>query len=281
MAKQVIKRRVPKRSSSNSSSNSRKSNSRSNAQNQNNTVKKVKRVNSNNNKNTIEKNSGSSSKSSNTNTNTKSSRKNSSSKSKTNSNSKSSRSTKSRSSSKSNPNSKSGLSKTTKSNSNNKKRNNNFAFIDGQNLYQGVSASGWQLDYFKFREYLKEKYNVSKAYFFMGFIEGNSSLYNYLQEAGFIMVFKQVVEINNKNGETDYKGNVDTELVLQAMIQYENFDKAVIVTGDGDFHSLLDYFEKNNKLERLIVPSGTYSSHLKKFSGKLTPIYTFKKKVEK
>lgn len=46
---------------------------------------------------------------------------------------------------------------------------NNFAFIDAQNLNLGVKSLGWRLDYKRFRIYLKEKYQVSAAYFFIGY----------------------------------------------------------------------------------------------------------------
>ncbi|MGB7957875.1 MAG: hypothetical protein WCF77_03495 [Minisyncoccia bacterium] len=66
---------------------------------------------------------------------------------------------------------------------------NNYAFIDGQNLHLGIKKMGWKLDYKKFRIYLKEKYNVSRAYFFIGFIPSNQKLYDYLMESGFIGQF--------------------------------------------------------------------------------------------
>lgn len=62
----------------------------------------------------------------------------------------------------------------------------NIAFIDGQNLYQGLS---WSMDYKKFRIYLRDKYHIEKAYYFLGFREKESDLYEKLQEAGFILVF--------------------------------------------------------------------------------------------
>jgi uncharacterized LabA/DUF88 family protein len=68
------------------------------------------------------------------------------------------------------------------------------------------------------------------------------------------------------------KGNVDAELVLHAMIEFSNYNKAIIVTGDGDFHCLVEYLKKQDKLERLIVPNRhKYSSLLRKF----TPLMAF------
>jgi uncharacterized LabA/DUF88 family protein len=132
-----------------------------------------------------------------------------------------------------------------------KKGRNNYAFIDGQNLNLSIRSLGWKVDWKKFRVYLKDKYGVEVAYMFIGFIEGNSKLYISLQAAGFICVFRPTLKY--KDGTV--KGNVDAELVLQAMIDYTKYDKAVLVTGDGDFHCLVKYLLENNKLEVLIIPN--------------------------
>lgn len=79
-----------------------------------------------------------------------------------------------------------------------------YAFIDSQNLYLGTLNSGWELDYQKFRNYLRTKYNVSKAYLFIGFVPTNTNLYKSLQEAGFILVFKPVLKIQEEK-KTTYK----------------------------------------------------------------------------
>lgn len=137
---------------------------------------------------------------------------------------------------------------------------NNFAFIDSQNVYLSIYSLGWKLDFARFRIYLKEKYGVTKAYLFIGYIEGNAPLYQTLQEAGFICIFKPTLRY--KNGTT--KGNCDAELVLQALIEYQSYDKAVIVTGDGDFYCLINYLILNNKLEAVLIPNRNKFSALLK-----------------
>ena len=141
------------------------------------------------------------------------------------------------------------------------KKKNNYAFIDGQNVNLSIRSLGWKIDWKKFRVYLKDKYGVETAYMFIGFIEGNSELYISLQSAGFICVFRPTLKY--KDGTV--KGNVDAELVLQAMIDYKKYDKAVLVTGDGDFHCLAKYLLENNKLEVVIIPNRFKFSALLKF----------------
>lgn len=128
---------------------------------------------------------------------------------------------------------------------------NNYAFIDSQNLNLAIREQGWVLDFKRFRKYLEDKYQVAKAFLFIGFIPQNQDLYTSLQKAGFILVFKPTLFL--PDGKV--KGNVDAELVLHAMIEYPHYDKALIVTGDGDFYCLVDYLRKNDKLAKLMVPN--------------------------
>lgn len=139
---------------------------------------------------------------------------------------------------------------------------NNYAFIDSQNLYLSIKSRGWILDFVRFRKYLEEKYSVSQAFLFIGYLGGNSDLYETLQRAGYICIFKPTLIY--KDGHT--KGNCDAELVLHTMIEYQNYDKAVVVTGDGDFHCLVKYLIEQKKFQKLLVPNQTsYSALLKRF----------------
>jgi len=126
----------------------------------------------------------------------------------------------------------------------------NYAFIDGNNIHLGIKELGWELDYKRFRVYLNDKYNVTKAFYFIGFIEENRDLYKYLESCGYVLIYKQAI----KDGKGSFKGNCDAELVLHAMIEYQNYDQAVIVTSDGDFACLLSYLNKNKKLKTVLAP---------------------------
>lgn len=129
----------------------------------------------------------------------------------------------------------------------------NFAFIDGANLHRGIKSLRWELDYTRFRVWLSEKYSVSRAYIFIGLIPKNKDIYAKLQEAGFTLIFKEVVY----DGEGKPKGNCDADLVLKATQEvYENlFDKAVIVSSDGDYAGLVKFLLEKNKLAVILSPA--------------------------
>ena len=93
------------------------------------------------------------------------------------------------------------------------------------------------------------------------------------------MVFKPTLIYKHKTEKGVVKGNVDAELVLHAMIEYKEYDKAVIVSGDGDFHCLAEYLVDNQKLEKIIVPNRLYSSLLRKYSSYIVNIGILKNKL--
>jgi uncharacterized LabA/DUF88 family protein len=139
---------------------------------------------------------------------------------------------------------------------------NNYAFIDSQNVHRGIREQGWELDWKKFRDHLRTNLGVTKALLFIGHIDGNEALYDELKAAGFDLIFKETIVIRGKDGTETVKGNVDADLVLHAMIEHNNYDKAVIATGDGDFHSLAKHLHSKGKLGKLVVPHGKKSSKL-------------------
>lgn len=131
-------------------------------------------------------------------------------------------------------------------------KKNNYAYIDGANLHQGIISSGWHLDYKRFRVWLSEKYGVKTAYLFIGLIPKYGDLYKHLQECGYTLVFKQVVY----DHEGRPKGNCDADLVLQAVCDaYEDkCGKAVIVASDGDYASLVKFLLKHQKCSVVLSP---------------------------
>ncbi len=80
----------------------------------------------------------------------------------------------------------------------------------------------------------------------------------------------------------EVKGNVDADLVLQAMIDYEKCSKALIVSSDGDFYSLVKYLYKNDKLKFVISPYIKTCSVLLKKTAKEKIIFmdNLRKKLE-
>jgi len=163
-------------------------------------------------------------------------------------------------------------------------RKPNYAFIDSQNLNLGVIRAGWKMDWKKFRAHLKDKYNVEQAYMFIGYVPDNESLYQQMHEAGYLVVLKPTVDMLMTEEELAdekhvTKGNADAELVLYAMKEYNKYDKAVIVSGDGDFYCIVEYLEKQGKLLNLLAPNDHYSSLYKPYEKFVLVLNDYRKEL--
>jgi uncharacterized LabA/DUF88 family protein len=156
-------------------------------------------------------------------------------------------------------------------------KQNNYAFIDSQNVNLAIRDQGWVLDFKRFRKYLKDKYNITNAFIFIGYIDTNQNLYTSLQKDGYILIFKPTLTLPDGKA----KGNVDAELVLHTMVEYPNYDKALIVSGDGDFYCLVYYLKGKDKLLKLMIPNrNRYSSLLRKFSKEMVFMNDLRGKLE-
>jgi uncharacterized LabA/DUF88 family protein len=135
---------------------------------------------------------------------------------------------------------------------------NNYAFIDAQNVHMGTKGAGWTIDVFRLRRYLREKYGVAIAFWFVGYLPEMRPFYTVLQNAGFIVIFKEV----GRDRDGVPKGNVDVDLTLHAVDLKGEYDQAVILTSDGDFASLVSYLRERKKLRAVLSPTRTYTSKL-------------------
>jgi uncharacterized LabA/DUF88 family protein len=170
----------------------------------------------------------------------------------------------------------------------------NFAFIDNQNLNLGVQKMGWKMNWRRFREFLRDQYGVEKAFMFIGYMPNFEELYQQMHDHGFLVVLKPTLEMFNApiegapakpEGKADekkppVKGNVDAELVLYAVKEMPNYDKAVIVSGDGDFYSLVEYLDQSKKLLHLMTPNWQYSSLLKPYEPFIVRIDQHRRELE-
>ena len=136
----------------------------------------------------------------------------------------------------------------------------NIAFIDGQNLHLWIQSEWRQIDLKRFRIFLKDKFHVQEAYYFLWCIsEWEQGLYDSLQKAWFIVSFRE----HSFNLKGKKKWNVDVDIVFESMrkiIEKERFDQMVLVSGDGDYIRLVKYLMKKGLLKKVIFPNKHYSS---------------------
>lgn len=125
-----------------------------------------------------------------------------------------------------------------------------------------MSSTPWKVDLYRFREYLRRKYNIAKAYYFLGCVDvEHQSLYDLVQDAGFVLVFRA----HNESCISSKKGNVDTDIVFTMMRDFhENEDGSLffLVSGDGDYYKTVKYLRDQGRLGKVLFPARHKASSL-------------------
>ena len=173
-----------------------------------------------------------------------------------------------------------------------KKPQNVYAFIDSQNLNVGTQKFGWKMDWQKFRKFLTDTYGVTKAFMFIGYVPEFEPLYEQLHDAGYMIVLKPTFDMTRPQPDPDHpdakekeedkkpvKGNIDADLVLWAMKEMSNYDKMILVSGDGDFYSLVEYMEGKKRLMHILTPSFQYSQLYNKYEEYIIRLDQYKREL--
>jgi uncharacterized LabA/DUF88 family protein len=181
-----------------------------------------------------------------------------------------------------------------------------------QPFFGGEKSLGWKIDYQKLLEYLKEKYAITKVFYFGG-VEIHKFQYDYqtddtvpikklqtylikflsdegktlneaqllligrhlqrakfylkLQKFGYTLFLKPVKLYDQDDGTTKRKANCDVDMAFHLMKEKDDFDRAVILSGDGDFLPVLKYLKKVGK-EIIILGRGKRTAkEIKQFAG--------------
>ena len=187
-------------------------------------------------------------------------------------------------------------------------------FIDASNLFYGGEKSlGWKIDYKKLLDYLQEKYEANRIFYFGG-VEIHNFKYDYqkdetvpiaklesylldliknkgkklneaellligrhlqrvrfylkLLEFGYRLFLKPVKIYEQEDGTTKRKANCDVDMAFHLMKEKDNFDRAIVLSGDGDFLPVLKHLNKECGKEILIMARGPRTAkEIKQFAG--------------
>lgn len=174
-------------------------------------------------------------------------------------------------------------------------RFNNYAFIDGSNLHITYENIDWKLDYKKLRNYLDKRLGVSVAYFFIGHIKAHEDIYKKLQSYDYNILLKEPSPYYTEEEYCPYclksiapkllryKCDCDSLLTTQVMDDISLYDKAVLITSDGDFDNLVRLLLRRDKLKMVFAPCRNGCSWLLKSAakGRIEFIDDFKIELEK
>jgi len=88
-----------------------------------------------------------------------------------------------------------------------------------------------------------------------------------LDEFGYNLYLKPVKLYDQDDGTTKRKANCDVDMAFYLMKEKDNFERAVILSGDGDFLPVLKYLRNTGKEIIVLARGARTAGEIKKFAG--------------
>jgi uncharacterized LabA/DUF88 family protein/cold shock CspA family protein len=157
-------------------------------------------------------------------------------------------------------------------------------FVDVENV---IRNGGYEIDYRSVKELVEAQQAAilrANAYFAIDedreaqdFDVGKRrrNFRNMVRKWGYHVVEKPIKKYANPDGTMTYKGNSDLDLAIDALLQAENLDYVLLVSGDGDFAKLVSALQTKGKRVDVLSFSNTSGDLIRSadyyFDGYLVP----------
>ena len=91
--------------------------------------------------------------------------------------------------------------------------------------------------------------------------------YKRLENFGYHLHLKPVKLYDQEDGLTKRKANCDVDMTFYLMKEKNNFDRAIILSGDGDFLPVLKYLRDSRKEIIVLARSERTAKEIRQFAG--------------
>ncbi|MBF8379043.1 NYN domain-containing protein [Alicyclobacillus mali] len=145
-------------------------------------------------------------------------------------------------------------------------------FVDGANYYyMQRDKLKWTIDAQKLLEWAKGKGELVDAFYYIGRSSPSDvreqKYLDMLAYSGYSIVTKDIKEIVQEDGSITRKANLDIEIVLDMFNTIDNYDMAILVSGDGDFERALQLLRARGKKFIVLSTAGFIASELRMVAG--------------
>ena len=125
-------------------------------------------------------------------------------------------------------------------------------FVDGANMDHACRLAGYWVDYRKARDYFVGPGNFYAGFYYTVDVTQQDPMQlrflDFLSYSGYVIRRKAMKRITDENSGLDvYKGNLDTEIVLDMINTIDHYDVAFLLSGDSDFERAVDLLRSRGK----------------------------------
>ncbi|MFO0944980.1 MAG: NYN domain-containing protein [Planctomycetota bacterium] len=145
-------------------------------------------------------------------------------------------------------------------------------FVDGANFfYMQKDRLHWWVDPKKLLEWIRTKGEVVDAYYYVG-VDARSepqqdNFLKALTYMGYSLVTKELKTISHEDGTDRKKANLDIEIVLDMFNTIDQYDMAVLISGDADFERPLELLRARGKKFLVLSTQGFVAREIRSVAG--------------
>lgn len=125
-----------------------------------------------------------------------------------------------------------------------------YVFIDAANILYSQQTLVWRVDYQKLKEYLERERDLKGLYFYTGKIGKDHRQERFLKKMigyGYQVKSKEVKIIKIAPNTYGRKGDLNAELIIDALKNIDNFETCILMSSDSDFAPLVDELKARGK----------------------------------
>ena len=158
-------------------------------------------------------------------------------------------------------------------------------YIDGANIFYAQKHLGWFVNWKKLQTLLKGKFEILESRYYTGIKidDGKMKKYlSYLNHIGYKTITKPLKIIKDRKGLVAYKSNCDIEIAIDMLLDVNDYDIAVVLSGDSDFVYLVKILQKQFQKKVWVISSKrTMSWEMKLSADKYIFLEELKNKLKR
>lgn len=138
-----------------------------------------------------------------------------------------------------------------------------LVLIDGANLYYAAMSKKLRLDFSQIFNFFNKNANLQECIYYTAFDPNDEKQLTFiknLETVGYKICSKPLKTFKDESK----KGNLDVEIVVDALTKLDNYEYLILVSGDGDFNYLVDKLDESGKKVAVLGVGGSMSFELHK-----------------
>ena len=160
-------------------------------------------------------------------------------------------------------------------------------FVDGNNMFYAQQKNGWFFDPKRVLEYFVTEFNdvsLVNAFWYTGLKDPQDQrgFRDALISLGYTVRTKVLKEYyDDSSGRYSQKANLDIEIVVDMFNTVEQYDRVVLLSGDGDFERAIELLRSKNTHITVVSTEGMIARELRNVTDRYIDLNSIRSRIEK